>query len=147
MTDLDNLRELAAADDYLAVLAVTRPDGRIHASVVKAGVLDDPRTGEPGVGAVVARSALKLAALRRTGRAAVTFKSGYRWAAVEGPVRLEGPDDPPPPGSGPSVASILRLVYRAAGGTHDDWDEFDRTMADDRRCALFLAARRITGNS
>jgi hypothetical protein len=34
----------------------------------------------------------------------------------------------------------------AAGGTHEDWAEFDRVMAEDRRTAVFIKPERITGN-
>jgi PPOX class probable F420-dependent enzyme len=147
MPDLDSIKEVAAASDYLAVVGTTRADGSVHMSLVKAGVLDDPETGEPAVALVVAGNAAKLGHFRRTGLATVTFTSGYRWVAADGSVRLEGPDDPPPDGSGRSVPDVVRAVYVAAGGTHDDWDEFDRVMADDRRCAVFVTPDRITGNA
>ena len=34
----------------------------------------------------------------------------------------------------------------AAGGTHDDWDEFDRTMREQRRTAVLVTATRVYGN-
>jgi len=37
-------------------------------------------------------------------------------------------------------------VFVAAGGTHDDWDEYDRVMAAERRTAVFVHADRISGN-
>ena len=136
--------ELARADDYLAVVGVTRPDGSVHASLVKAGFLVAPTDDDPSVGFVVAGSALKLGYLRRAGRATVLFRSGWRWASIEGPVRLVGPDDPAPEGS-PEIPRVLRAVYQAAGGTHDDWEAFDRAMADDRRCAVFVRATKVSG--
>ena len=53
--DLDLVRRLVAADHGLAVVATTRADGSVHASVVNAGVLDDPLTGVPVVGFVARR--------------------------------------------------------------------------------------------
>ncbi|HEY7916461.1 MAG TPA: pyridoxamine 5'-phosphate oxidase family protein [Acidimicrobiales bacterium] len=146
MADMDLVREVAAADSYLAVLAATRPDGSIHASLVKAGILDDPETGQVSIGVVVAGSARKLDYLRRSGRASLVFKDGWRWVAVEGPLRLEGPDDPAPGTSPRSISSLIRSVYAAAGGTHDDWEEFDRAMVEDRRCVVLVRAETITGN-
>jgi hypothetical protein len=35
---------------------------------------------------------------------------------------------------------VIRAVFKAAGGAHDDWDEFDRVMTADRRCAVFVRA-------
>src|ERR1700680_2595936 len=91
--DLELVRRLARADG-LAVVATTRPDGSVHASVVNAGVTVDPVTGSAAVGLVGRGSARKLAHLRRSGRASVVFRKGWEWVAVEGPVRIAGPDDP-----------------------------------------------------
>jgi hypothetical protein len=41
---------------------------------------------------------------------------------------------------------LLRTVFAAAGGTHDDWDEYDRVMADERRLAVLVRPRRVYGN-
>ena len=37
--------------------------------------------------------------------------------------------------------------YVAAGGDHDDWDEYDRVMAAERRTAVLVVPRRVTGVS
>ena len=141
MPDLAVVRELAAVADHFAVLATTRKDATVHASLVKAGVLDDPDTGETSVGIVVGGEARKLGHLRASGQATVVFAHGARWAAVDGPVRIVEADE-----GTERVAPILRSVYTAAGGTHDDWDEFDRAMADEGRCAALVAVHRITTN-
>jgi hypothetical protein len=60
MDELAHVKELAAAADFFAVLGTTRTDGTVHASLVKAGVLDDPYTGEASVGIVVGNGARKL---------------------------------------------------------------------------------------
>ena len=144
MADITHVERLAAADRYLAVFTTTAPDGRVQASVVNAAVTEDPVDGSPAVALVAAGSSRKLGLLRRDPRATAVFKSGYEWAAVSGHVRLVGPDDGGELGL--DVASVIRSVYRAAGGDHDDWDEFDRVMAEERRCAVFVAVERITSN-
>ncbi len=144
MADLALVERLAAADHYLAVMAVARPNGSVHASVVSAGVIDDPVDGASGVGAVVGGDARKLELLRATGRATLVFKSGFEWVAVSGPVRLIGPEDGAELGQ--DVPATIRSVFRAAGGTHEDWEEFDRVMAAERRCAVFVRAARISSN-
>jgi PPOX class probable F420-dependent enzyme len=146
MAELSLVRELAQASSFLAVFSTVRPDGTIHSSLVSAGVAEDPETGQPCVGAVIGGGSRKLQYLRQNGRATAVFKDGWSWVAVEGPVRLEGPDDPAPAGANRSVPQLIRDVYQAAGGTHDDWDEFDRVMAEDRRCAVFISPDRITTN-
>jgi hypothetical protein len=37
-------------------------------------------------------------------------------------------------------------VFTAAGGTHDDWDEYDRVMAEEGRVAVLVDPARITSN-
>jgi hypothetical protein len=145
MKDLDDVERLAAGDNYLAVFALARPDGRVQASVVSAGILPDPVDGSPGVAAVVGGGTRKLELLRAVGRATLVFKTGWEWAAVSGPVRLVGPDDGVELGL--DVPATLRSVFRAAGGTHEDWEEFDRVMAAERRCAVFVRAERISANA
>ena len=128
MADLELIRRLLEPEQGLVVVSTTRPDGTIQTSVVNAGVLD-------GEVAFVARSdTRKLDNIRRTGRAAVTCRSGWQWAAVEGPARVAG-NDP----------QLLRDVFTAAGGTHDDWDEYDRVMAAEGRVAAFVTPERISG--
>jgi PPOX class probable F420-dependent enzyme len=144
--DLDLVRTLSAAT-HLAVLATTRPDGTVHASLVSAGVLDDPTTGRPAIAAVVAGGARKLDHLRRAGRAAAVFSQSFAWVAVEGPVRIIGPDDTSDGLPAHGLPGLLRRVFTAAGGTHDDWDAYDRIMAEQRRAAVFIDAARISGNS
>jgi len=145
-TDLDLVRRLAAADRGLAVLATTRPDGTVHTSVVNAGVLDHPLTGVPSVGLVARGDARKLAHLRRAGRAAVVFRAGWEWVSVEGPVELIGPSDPRDGFPPAELPGLLRDVFRAAGGAHDNWEEYDRVMADEGRTAVLVDPARITGN-
>ena len=144
--DLDLVRRLVAADHGLAVVATTRADGSVHASVVNAGVLDDPLTGAPAVALVARGAARKVDLVRRAGRAAVTFRAGWEWVAVEGPVTIIGRDDVPTGYDIARLPQLLRDVFTAAGGTHDDWDEFDRVMADEGRLAVLVEPARITSN-
>jgi PPOX class probable F420-dependent enzyme len=144
--EIDLVRRLVAADQGLAVVATTRPDGTVHASLVNAGVLDDPVRGRPCVGLVVRGDTRKLSHLRRAGRAAVVFRSGWEWVSVEGHVRIIGPDDPLDGISPDALAALLRDIFTAAGGTHDDWDAYDRVVAEERRTAVLVEPARITSN-
>lgn len=144
--DLDLVRRLGTAEQGLVVVTTTRPDSSVHGSVVNAGVLADPVSGHPCVGLVARGDARKLAYLRHSGRATVVFRSGWEWAAVEGPVRLVGPGDPVD-GIGPvELASLLRAVFTAAGGSHDDWDAYDQVMAREGRTAVLIEPARIVTN-
>jgi len=44
------------------------------------------------------------------------------------------------------VPQLLRDVFSAAGGTHDDWDEYDRVMADEDRLAVLVRPERVYSN-
>jgi hypothetical protein len=145
MANLDHVARLSAADHGLAVFAIGRADGSVHASLVSAGVIDDPVDGSPGVAAVIGGDTRKLELLRQVGRATLVFKSGFDWSAVAGPVRLIGPDDGAEHGL--DVPLTIRAVFAAAGGTHEDWGEFDRVMAVERRCAVFVRADAISSNA
>jgi hypothetical protein len=144
--DLEQVRTLSLQEHGLATVATTRADGTVHASVVNAGVLGDPVTGAPGVAYVAVGKAHKLALLRRAGHATLTFRRGWNWLSVTGPTHLIGPDDPDPAFDPAGLPQLLRDVFIAATGTHDDWAEYDRVMAEERRVAVFIRADRIIGN-
>jgi hypothetical protein len=144
VADLALVERLAQGDHHLAVIAVSRADGSVQASVVNAGVTTDPIDGSTAIGLVAVGNTVKLTLLRQTGQATVVFKDGYQWAAVWGRVRLIGPDDGTELGL--DVPDVIRSVYRSAGGDHGDWAEFDRVMAAERRCAVFVRAERISSN-
>lgn len=143
--DLRLVRELASSGGHLATVSTTRGDGSIHSSLVSAGVMDHPVSGAEVV-AFVTYGPVKLRNLRSRSRVSATFQAGPRWVTVEGRTDLAGPDDALPGVDGSQVPELLRAVFRAAGGTHDDWDEYDRVMAEQRRVAVFVTPERIYTN-
>ena len=143
--DLDHVRRLVAKVS-LAVVATVRPDRSVHASVVNAGVLDDPFSNEPCVAFVSHADSRKLSYLRSSARATVVFRDGFDWAAVEGAVQLIGPEDVVPNCDEGELAGLLRAIFAAAGGTHEDWDEFDKVIRDEGRTAVLVKVERISGN-
>ena len=94
MATIENVRDLAGRDQGLAVVVTQRADGSPQTSIVNAGVLAHPVSGDPVVGLVVQGDTRKHANLRRRPRATVVFRAGWEWVAVEGPVDLAGPADP-----------------------------------------------------
>jgi PPOX class probable F420-dependent enzyme len=146
MTDLAAFADLVALDHGLCVVSTLRPDGGIQSSVVNAGVLAHPTSAAPVVGLVAAGGTRKLRHLRADPRCTLVVRAGWRWAAVEGDAQLIGPDDPAPGVDAEGVRLLLRDVFRAAGGTHDDWDAYDRTMADEHRTAVLITPRRAYTN-
>ena len=79
-------------------------------------------------------------------RATVVARAGWQWATVEGDAEIIGPDDPHPDVDEGALKDLLRKVFQAAGGTHEDWDTYDRVMAEERRAAVLVAPRRIYTN-
>lgn len=127
-------------------MSTLRADATIQSSVVNAGVLDHPSTAVPVVGLVAVGGSHKLVNLRTRPRASIVVRAGWDWAAVEGPVSLAGPDDPLPGLDVDAVRLLLRAVFTAAGGTHQDWDTYDRVMADEHRTAVLITPERIYSN-
>jgi PPOX class probable F420-dependent enzyme len=144
-TTLDEVMELAQREQYLAVVATLRADLTIQASLVNAGALLHPVSGEPAV-AFVTYGATKLANLRARPQVAVTFRSSWTWATVEGHAEIVGPDDPHSLVDAERFRLLLREVFTAAGGQHDDWDAYDRTMLEQRRAVVFVMPSRIYSN-
>jgi PPOX class probable F420-dependent enzyme len=142
MTTLAEAAAVGSRDSYLAVISTAREDGTIQCSVVNAGVLADLRSGQDIV-AFVTNGKAKLANLRARPQVTVTFRAGWQWAAIEGTAAIIGPDDPMPGIDPERLRLLLREIFTAAGGTHDDWDTYDRVMAAERRAAVLVTPSRV----
>lgn len=127
------------------MVATLRADGTIQSSLVNAGVIGHPETGEQ-VLAFVTYGRVKLANLRARPQVTTTFRNGWQWATVEGRAELAGPDDPRPWLDAERLRLLLREIFTAAGGSHDDWAEYDRVMAEQRRTAVLITPARIYSN-
>jgi PPOX class probable F420-dependent enzyme len=143
MTTLDDVAQLGRTEQGLAVVSTVRADATIQSSLVNAGVLAHPVSAAPTL-AFVTYGRVKLANLRVRPQVAVTVRSGWRWATVEGRASLLGPTD----GNlePDRLRLLLREIFTAAGGTHDDWNEYDRVMAEQSRTAVLIEPVRIYGN-
>ena len=142
---IEDVRRFAAADQGLAVVSFARSDQSVHSSLVNAGVMAHPVTGEEVVALVVRGNTVKLRHWRHTSLATIVFRTGWSWVGVEGATTIIGPDDRYKDFDPSAVPRLLRDVFIAAGGTHEDWDEYDRVMAAERRAAVFIHPIRITG--
>ena len=145
VTTLDDVAALGAAEQGLAVVSTSRADGSIQSSLVNTGVTPHPSTGRPML-AFVTYGKVKLANLRARPHMSATVRSGWQWATVEGHAHLIGPDDLDPSVDSERLRVLLREVFLAAGGTHDDWDEYDRVMAEQRRTVVLVDPTRIYGS-
>jgi PPOX class probable F420-dependent enzyme len=130
---------------FLAVVSTVRPDGSVQSSVVNAGALPHPDTGQEVVGLVTYGRA-KLRNLRARPQLTVTFRSGADWASVEGLAQIIGPDDPQPGFDHERLRLLRRAVFTAAGGTHDDWAAYDEVMDAQRRAVVLITPTRIYSN-
>jgi Pyridoxamine 5'-phosphate oxidase len=142
---LQTVEDFVRRDHGLAIAAVVRPDGTPVSSLVNAGVLDHPKTSEPCIGFVVRGSAHKVRYLRSAPYVSLTWRDGWQWVGVGGAVEIIGPDDIPAGMDPEGVRLLLRNVFKAAGGTHDDWDTYDSVMAAEGRVALLVQPTRLSG--
>jgi PPOX class probable F420-dependent enzyme len=147
MTDLSHVKELVALDHGLSVVVTLRPDHTPQTSVVNAGVLTHPVTGAEVVTFVAAGRARKLVHLRADPTITIVVRAGWQWVAIEGRAELIGPDDPHPDVDAERLRVLLREIFTAAGGTHDDWDTYDRVMREEKRTVVLVAPTRIYSNS
>jgi PPOX class probable F420-dependent enzyme len=145
MTTLDDAVRIGGRERFLAVVSTVRADATIQSSVVNAGVLAHPVTGERVVG-IVTYGRAKLANLRARPQITVTFRSGGEWAGVEGRAELAGPDDSCPGIDPDRLRLLLREIFQAAGGTHDDWPAYDQVMAEQHRTAVLVTPTRVYSN-
>jgi hypothetical protein len=76
----------------------------------------------------------------------IAVRRGWSWRSVTGPGDLIGPEDLTDGIDAEALRLLLRDVFRAAGGTHDDLHEYDRAMAEEGRVAVLVAPDRILGN-
>jgi PPOX class probable F420-dependent enzyme len=139
MVDLSNYAHVVSLDNGLSIVSTARADGSIQCSLVNSGVLNHPVTGVPVVGYVALGGSRKLANLRERPRTTIAVRGGWEWSAVEGEAELIGPDDPCAGVDPERLRMLLREVFAAAGGAHDDWDTYDKVMADERRTAVLIA--------
>jgi PPOX class probable F420-dependent enzyme len=146
MTDLADFTRVAGADQTFCVIATTRGDGTVQASVVNAGVMLHP-AGDTEVVVCVARGgSQKIANLRARRATTIVARAGGTWVTVEGRAELIGPDDPYPGFDEEARRRLLRDAFRAAGGEHDDWETYDRVMLEERRTVVVVTPTRVYSN-
>jgi PPOX class probable F420-dependent enzyme len=145
MTTFEEAIAIGRQEQGLAVVSTLRADGTIQSSLVNAGAMAHPQTGDD-VLAFVTYGKVKLANLRARPQLTATFRSGWQWASVEGHAELIGPDDPAAGVDAEQLRLLLRAVFTAAGGTHDNWDEYDRVMAENRRAVVLVRPSRVYAN-
>ena len=142
---LEDVGHFARAERGLATVALARPDGTVQVTVVNAGLMTHPTTGVQAAAFVAGGDALKLSLLRKRPLATLSWRHGWEWVSLEGTSDLIGPADFPSGFDPSALAALLRGVFVAAGGDHDNWDEYDRVMAEERRTCVFVTPLRSYG--
>lgn len=143
MSSLSDFARLVPLDHGLCVVVTRRADMTPHTSVVNAGVLPHPSTGVESVAFVSVSRTRKLVNLRADPTIAVVIRAGWEWVSVEGRASLIGPDDPVAGVDEERLRLLLREIFSAAGGKHENWEEFDSTMKRERRTAVFVAPHSV----
>ena len=142
VSSLDSFAALAGHVNYLAVVSTLRADATIQSSLVNVGLVQSP-LDQTSVLGFVTYGKVKLANLRARPQVTVTAYAGWRWKTIEGRSVIVGPDDPHPEVDAERLRLLLREVFVAAGGQHDDWDQYDRVMREERRAAVLVTPTRL----
>ena len=126
------------SDHAKGVLLTIRSNGRPQASNIVYAVDD-----EGVVRISVTDDRAKTANLRRDPRASlhVASEDFWQYVVVEADAELTPVTTEP----GDLASRELRLLYRAVSGEHDDWDDYDRAMIDQRRLVVRLHPIRAYG--
>lgn len=116
-----------------AVVSTIRPSGTVQSTLVNVGLYAD------GLAFTTVGRSRKEANLKRNPACTVTIHDGPYWITAEGRARLYAWDNTEPE----TLRRLLRDIYLAAGGTHDDWETYDRVVRAERRAAVVLVPERI----
>ena len=123
--------------EHSAVVTTIGRSGLPQATIVRAG----PYEGTMAF--VVRGGTVKLANLKRDDRCTVLVAKPdwTRYATVEGRAATHRQDNT----GEEELRLLLRRVFAAAGGTHSDWEEFDRVMREEARAVVLVAPERVYG--
>lgn len=146
MADLADFTRIRNEGGGLCVLSTTRADGSIQSSLVTAAVLPHPVDGHEVVGLTAMGRTRKVANLRDRPPVSIVVHAGFQWVTVEGTAELAGPADEVTGLDAEGLRLLYRAVFTAAGGTHDDFDAFDRAMVDETRAVILITPTRIYSN-
>ena len=123
--------------EHPAVVTTIGKSGGAQSTIVRAGVY------EGKMALVVRGDTVKLRNLGRDAHCTVlTVQPDWRKSVtVEGTAELHGPDNT----DAEALRLLLRAAFAAAGGSHDDWDEYDRVMKEQARVVVLVTPERVYG--
>ena len=141
------LLDVISHEHGLAVLATSRADGSVQASVVNAGVVHHPTTGALVIGFAVRGERQKLINLRARPRATIVFRSGWDWWTIEGEAEIVDRVSAAPTLEPSTTRKLLREIYAAAvGGSVEDWAGMDDAAEQERHIPVLLHPTRVYSN-
>lgn len=132
MPTLDDVTAMLKQQPY-AVVSTIRPSGTIQNTLVNVGLYAD------GIGFTTVGKSRKEVHLKLNPACTITIHNGPYWITVEGNARLYTWDNT----DSETMRQILRSLYVIAGGTHDDWETYDRVIRKEQRAAVVVVPERI----
>ena len=146
MSDIEIFTNYLSEETGLATVSTTQADGRILSTVVNCGMIEHPLTGETCVAFVSGGNAARLKHVNRGSQITVSVRRGWAWSSATGPADLIRPESLPEGINAEEMRLLLREVFHAAGGVHDDLEEYDRAMTEEKRVVVCVTPDRILGN-
>jgi PPOX class probable F420-dependent enzyme len=146
MSDIKTVRNHLAEETGLATVSTTQADGRVLSSVVNCGVIQHPITGANCVAFVSGCKAARLKHIDRGSQVTISVRRGWAWSSITGPADLIRSENLPKNIDQEKMRLLLREVFHAAGGVHDDLEDYDRAMAQEKRVVICVTPERILGN-
>ena len=147
MGSIDDVQRFLGQETGLATVSTIQKDGRILSSVVNCGVLPHPITQELCVAFVSAGNAARLKHIERGSQVTVAIRREWKWVSVSGEADLFGPEHLSENFDPEQLRILLRDVFISAGGVHDDFEEYDKVMASDKRVVVCVEIEQIRGNT
>ena len=146
MSNIEIFSNYLSEETGLATVSTTQIDGRVLSSVVNCGMIEHPLTGDTCVAFVSGSKAARLKHIDRGSQVTISVRRGWAWSSVTGPADLIRPEQLPETVDKEQMRLLLREVFHAAGGVHDDLEEYDRAMAQEGRIVVCVTPERVLGN-
>jgi PPOX class probable F420-dependent enzyme len=125
-------------ENHTAIVSTVGASGKAQATVVSAAPLD-------GKIAFVSKGrTIKVKNVRRSGRCTVTLikLDTRRYITVEGPAVAHSWDDT----GDAEMLALLRGAYSAAERDPAGWDDFDKSMREEKREIVLVTPERVYGS-
>ena len=146
MSDIEIFSNYLSEETGLATISTTQEDGRVLSTVVNCGMIKHPLTGDTCVAFVSGGNAARLKHVDRGSQVTVSVRRGWAWSSATGPADLIRPESLPESIDAEKMRLLLREVFHAAGGVHDDLEGYDRAMAEEKHVVVCVTPDRILGN-